>query len=267
MTDPIPIGEDDLQSYLDRRLPPERMAVVAAWLAAHPDMAARADRYAQQEAMLMSALRDKFEEPVPASLRVTNIIARRRHRMGAQLARVAAVLLLLGSGCVAGWYAREWSAGRNSLHAATTNAVAAFTTFSVETRHPVEVRADDEPHLVQWLSNRLHQPVAPPDLSTQGFRLMGGRVLPTANVPAALLMYDDDHGTRLTVYIQPMGIDGTDFRYAETDGVRTVFWAERRMVCAVTGRTSQPLLLAVAGLVREQMARTADTELRDTGQR
>jgi anti-sigma factor RsiW len=35
------------------------------------------------------------------------------------------------------------------------DAIAAHRTFSVETRHPVEVGAYEEAHLVQWLSKRL----------------------------------------------------------------------------------------------------------------
>jgi len=58
---------------------------------------------------------------------------------------------------------------------------------------------------------------------------MGGGVLPPARAPAAQLMYDNDRGTRLTAYIQPMGIDGEEFRYTKQGDIGTIYWAERRL--------------------------------------
>ncbi|MEA2741618.1 MAG: hypothetical protein QOH05_4925 [Acetobacteraceae bacterium] len=250
---PIPVGDDDLQAYVDRRLPPERLAVVERYLDEHPDLAARLRQYAEQDASLAAALRAKLEEPIPARLRIANIEAQRRHRLNLPLARVAAVALIAALAGAGGWAARVWTEHGDRLHAATERAFAAYDTFSVEVRHPVEVRAEEGAHLVQWLSNRLHRPLVPPNLTPLGLRLMGGRVLPTANVPAAQLMYDDDLGTRLTVYVQPMGIDGEEFRYTKQGDVGTIYWAERRLALAVTGRTSNERLLAVARSVHDQM--------------
>jgi len=248
--DPIPIGEDDLQAYQDGRLPPGRAAVVEAYLATHPDVAQRFRRYAEQEVQLASALSAKLEEPIPSRLRIVAIAARRRRRLVASLSRVAAALLLVTAGAAGEWYV-GFRSRPEPLGTATANAVAAFHTFTVEVRHPVEVRAEDGPSLAQWLSNRLDRAITPPDLSPEGFRLMGGRLLPTAGVPAAQLMYDDDHGTRLTVYVQPMGIDGEEFRLTRQGDVRTVYWAERRLALAVTGRTSDAVLMAVARRVHD----------------
>lgn len=250
MINPIPIGEDDLQAYQDRHLPPERAAVVEAYLATHPDIAQRFRRYAEQEAQLASALSAKLEEPIPSRLRIAAVAARRRRGLATALGRVAAALLLVAAGAAGERYA-EVRSRPEPLGTATANAVAAFHTFTVEVRHPVEVRAEDGPNLAQWLSNRLDRAITPPDLSPEGFRLMGGRLLPTAGVPAAQLMYDDDRGTRLTVYVQPMGIDGEEFRLTRQGDVRTVYWAERRLALAVTGRASDAVLMAVARRVHD----------------
>lgn len=80
--------------------------------------------------------------------------------------------------------------------------------------HPVEVKATEQDHLVQWLSNRLGQSIKAPDLTGFGFRLMGGRVLPAAaSGVAAQLMYDDDHGTRLTLYLRNGKNGDTAYRF------------------------------------------------------
>lgn len=254
MTEPIPIGEDDLQAHLDRRLAPERARVVEAYIVAHPDVAARVAGQIEHQDALRAALQAKYDEFIPARLRVENVLAARRQRRGVALARIVAALLFLLGGGVSGWYANEWTAGvHQPMRALATDAVAAYRTFTVEVQHPVEVRAEDKSHLVQWLSNRLDRPITVPDLSGLGFRLMGGRLLPTAGTPAAQLMYDDDHGTRLTIYLQPMGIEGTELRYIENGGVRTVYWAEQRMVFAITMRAGEDRLLKVAHSVYDQL--------------
>jgi anti-sigma factor RsiW len=255
VTDPMtpiaPIGDDDLQAWADRRMPLDRRDAIEAYLAAHPEVVTRMARYAVHDAGLTAALQPKFEEPIPARLRIETLLAGRRSRMTAHLARAAGLLLMTGLGAAAGWIGHSWTTEGTQLRAATVNAVAAYETYTVEARHPVEVRADEGAHLVQWISNRLERPITPPDLSPLGWRLMGGRVLPTAHAPAAQMMYDDDHGTRLTVYLQPMDIDGEEFRYSQQGDIRTIVWAERRLALVVTGKVTQARLMAVAQRVRD----------------
>ena len=251
---PPPIGDDDLQAWTDCRLPQDRHAAVKAYLAAHPDVADRLDAYVAQQTRLTEALRPKLEEPLPARLRVDSLLARRRSRMAGHRAMAASLLLVAGLGAATGWIGRGWTENGGELGVATANAIAAYETFSAEVRHPVEVRADEGSHLVKWISNRLQRPISPPDLSPLGWRLMGGRVLPTAHSPAAQFMYDDDHGTRLTVYVQPMGIDGEEFRYFQRGNIRTVVWAERRLALVVTGKVPRDDMMAVATRIRNALA-------------
>ena len=70
---------------------------------------------------------------------------------------------------------------------------------------PVEIRAADNAQLVQWVL----QPAASAGERAgsddgPGYRLMGGRLVATSHGPAAMFMYDDDHGERLVVLTRPM---------------------------------------------------------------
>ena len=53
----------------------------------------------------------------------------------------------------------------------------------METRHPVEVGADEEAHLVQWLSKHPGYRLIVPDLNSLGFRLMGRGCCPPITAP------------------------------------------------------------------------------------
>lgn len=181
--------------------------------------------------------------------------ARQRGRTWALIARTTAVVMLMSCSAAGGWFAHR-AATPDPLQNAGVIAEAAYATFTVEVRHPVEVWADEGAHLAQWLSNRLDRPVRPPELVALGWRLMGGRLPPTSGAPAALLMYYDDRGTRLTVYVQPMSIEGEEFRYRREGELRTILWSENHLALAVTGLVSREVILQAAQRVRADTERT-----------
>ena len=75
------------------------------------------------------------------------------------------------------------------------NAIAAHRIYVSERLHPVEVPAEQEAHLVQWLSRRVGKPLTAPNLKPQGYRLIGGRLLPAGGEAAALFMYENRAAT------------------------------------------------------------------------
>ena len=131
------------------------------------------------------------------------------------------------------------------------DALAAHRTFTVEVRHPVEVDAAQEAHLVQWLSKRLGRPLVVPDLSATGYRLMGGRLLPAGSGPAAQLMYENGAGDRLTVYVRP-GVAGEASSYQHDKNVGAFYRADEGLGCVIVGDTDRGSLSRAAERVYEQ---------------
>lgn len=257
--DPRPVGEDDLHALVDGRLDTARRVIVEAWLARHPDAAERlsADRAFRDR--LRERLGPIASEPVPARLRIANLTVSRSFPVGQWPKLAATIVLAFGVGGAGGWFGRgvTESAGRD-IAPMTREAVEAFRTFVVEVVHPVEVRANEKPHLVQWLSRRLDQTLKVPDLAAQGFRLMGGRVVPAGSRPAALLMYDDDAGARLTLYVRDArGDDGRSFRYARDGDVAAFSWTGGDLAYVVTARIDEARLLIVAQAVDGQVLRAS----------
>jgi anti-sigma factor RsiW len=247
-----PIGEDDIQAAVDGRTPAARAALVEDYLARNPELAGRVEALREQRAALRARLAAKAEEPIPSRLRVAHLAGLRTRRRYGFLGRIAAVLALLLIGGGAGWTLRDL-AGRPATSEMTREAMAAHRVFVVERRHPVEVAANEEAHLVQWLSNRLGRKLTAPDLAAQGWRLMGGRLLAAAGGPAAQLMYEDGAGQRLTVYLRGGDAQGgAEFRYAEADGIGAFWWAEDGFGYAVSGPADRPRLLRAAEAIHAQ---------------
>lgn len=188
----------------------------------------------RQDAALRALYAPVADEPVPARLTAAVAAARTDKRAPSAAAwRIAAALALLALGFLAGW------SGARMLHPAGSalaqTAMASFATYAVEVAHPVEVGAEDEAHLVKWLSKRLGTPIRPPDLSQDGFRLIGGRLLPGETSPAALLMYEDEMGRRLALYVTRREGGETELAFAEEPGRRAFWWIEDGLGCALVG--------------------------------
>jgi len=251
-----PITEDDLHSYVDRVLEPERQAEVASYLEAHSDVAKRVTAFSDQRDLLRTALAPIADEPLPAELNLSRIIENRRQRRSPAWWAVAAMLLVCIGGA-GGWIVRgsmEMPAG--GLAALAQEASYSYNVYAPDRVRPVEIRASDSAQLVQWASNRLHQPVKVPDLATSGFRLMGGRVVATAHGPAAMFMYDNDHGERLVVLTRPMTTDqGAPMTPQSSGDVAGFSWADSGMGYSLVGQSPTEALRPIANEVRRQ-ART-----------
>jgi anti-sigma factor RsiW len=257
-----PVDESDLHSRIDGRLAPDRAAAVDAYLAEHPEEKERFARYAEQRAALRALFGAAAEEPIPARLRVDAVRAGQRRHWRQQLTRAAAAIGFLVLGGLGGWALRDLASAvaPNALAAAeqevTNDAIAAHRTFSPELRHPVEVDATQEAHLVQWLSKRLGRQLVVPDLTAAGFQLMGGRLLPAENSLAAQFMYEKGK-ERLTLYLRS-GIGGeAAFRYHEDNGIGAFYWSDEGFGYALAGKADRAVLLKVAELVYQQLSTDA----------
>lgn len=126
----------------------------------------------------------------------------------------------------------------------------AHAVYAPEQRHPVEVTADQESHLVAWLSNRLHRDVRPPDLSGSGYQLIGGRLLPSTDRMAAQFMYQSDDGRRVTLYLRAGAWGGGQqpFRHSARDQVNVLYWTDGTVGYALSGAVEQAELSRIADL-------------------
>ena len=132
------------------------------------------------------------------------------------------------SGGAIGWHLHAYNTDRR-LETTTwaRRAAIAHIVYSPEVRHPVEVGADQEAHLVAWLSKRLGTPLKVPHLGDLGYTLVGGRLLPGERGPVAQFMYQDGKGQRLTLYVRVNADDSreTAFRFAQEQRGRRVLLA------------------------------------------
>jgi anti-sigma factor RsiW len=135
-------------------------------------------------------------------------------------------------------------------------AARAHLVYTPEVRHPVEVDAKQQDHLVKWLSKRLDLPLKVPVLTQEGFELLGGRLLPGGEGPVAQFMYQDSAGKRLTLYVTPTKKAEqklTSFRFAKEGNVSVFYWIDDECGYALSGEMDKGTLAKVASLVYRQL--------------
>ncbi|GAB3545862.1 anti-sigma factor [Noviherbaspirillum agri] len=251
-----PITEIDLHAHVDGQLDPARRAEVEAYLAAHPEAAAQVQAWRTQNQLLHAAYDKVMNEPVP--LRLSTAVRPRRWPRS-----MAAAVAWLSCGLAAGWFSHAMLQQQPSAPVVfAERALAAHVIFAAEQRHPVEVPAQQEAHLVAWLSKRLSAPIRAPILLEQGFSLLGGRLLPGETAsgntsPLAQLMYESTNGERLTLTVRHAAHarSETGFEVLEQNGVSVFYWIDRDYGYALSGGIDKARLLEVARAVNTQLRR------------
>jgi anti-sigma factor RsiW len=253
-----PVNEEELQAWVDGWLDPVRRAEVDRYLSERPEEAARLGDYRRHGEILRECLRGPDRDPVPDRLLLVARGAAPRRRPH-WLPAAAAAVLLLAAGLGGGWGLRgildkpgDMVSGADGGDL-VTQATAAYRVYSVEVRHPVEVRAE-EAHLIGWLSKRVGRPLSAPDLRDFGFRLMGGRLLPTADGAAAQFMYEDAAGRRVTSYMRADSSGKeTAFRFTKQDGLAAFYWLDGGLGYALVGPLPRQEMLELARAMYRQL--------------
>jgi anti-sigma factor RsiW len=264
---PAPVHDDELHAFVDAQIDPDRLPTVLAWLQAHPQDAARVLQWQAQRVQLRKLSQTIDLGHTPAALTDVVLRASRGARRRTQWLQAAAVLMMVTAGFTAGhfWGPAGGAGGaRDAIALAASppfvrEAVAAHAVFVPELRHPVEVGASDEAHLVQWLSRRLGTPLKAPSLSKFGYHLLGGRLLPGDGIPRAQFMFENPQGARVTLYITVFAAgqapDSTSFRSVRVGEEESFYWIDERFGYALNSKVNAADMQALAREVYAQLER------------
>ena len=247
MSDSLSPELQDLHAYVDDQLGPDERQRVAGLL--QQDAAAR--QRAEDYAALREGLRSLYD-PMLDELGPTHPLPGRRKSWYRTLTAVAAGLVLLLTGTWAGWFLHGTGM---LLHAepsyVVNEAAMAYAVYAPEVTHPVEVAADQEAHLVAWLSKRLGARVKIPSLLSLGYDLIGGRLLATEYGPGALFMYQDTSGERVVLYLcenESKGLS-TSFRFDKHENISVFYWFDGPFSFALAGEMDRSRLRRLAETV------------------
>lgn len=243
-------SERDIHLHLDGELPADEAAAFEAWLAAHPEMQALSQRYAEDRDRLRAALAGVIDEPVP--VRLSDRLTTRQRTVPLWL-RYAAAAVLLVMGGLAGYFVSE-EMQHDRLEQLADSAIDAHVIYAAEKSRAVEVAADQREQLQGWLSARVGVKLAAPDLTAQGYEFLGGRLLPFGKEPAAQFMYQDAAGKRVSIYFtRDETGETTKLDFKGEASARALYWLRNGYGCVITGDLPDDALRAMARATYQQV--------------
>jgi anti-sigma factor RsiW len=265
----MPLNPDELHPLVDRLAASEKSRVIASLAESDQNAAETVADWSSQRSKIRSLYLEVLKEPISPSL----LLAANRLEESKRILEkgwrhfgiAASVVLAFGIGWVSHNQMSE-SIGMSAMvaksrveHEFVRQAGLAHAVYLPEKRHPVDVAASEQDHLVQWLSKRLGKPLKVPQLSTLGYELVGGRLLPGDAGPRAQFMFQSRSGSRITLYLgeidpksRSLGRNETSFRYEAGGPAPSFYWADQGFGYALTGRVDRAQLLSLAELVYQQ---------------
>lgn len=247
---------DELMAYVDGQLEPARAAAVERRLERDPE----ARRYVEDLRRQNDAVRQAFGSVETEDMPMRLLDAVRRERrpvfggLPRKLAPMAASLLV---GAVAGWSVSGMTSAVTTAESDLRGrTLAAFDVYAAEPTRPVEIAADGTGEMESWFSSRLDMRFALPRLGDLGFQPIGGRLMIGSKGPAAMLMYENETGERIVVYVRNDMPPQTKASpaFTERDGVGVMYWADGTRGFGVSARMDRERLSAIAQLVKVQFS-------------
>ena len=236
----LPPNEHDLHAYVDHQLSEDDRRALDTWLATHPEVAAQVQAWQQDAHALRAALGGALQQPANPQLDPALIRQRVRHNTRRHLATAALLLVAVSLGGWGGWQARE--ATQPPLQP-MADAMQAFRLFAQDGILPADYRAQDSGTMQAWLDRYFQQAQRLPDLSQSGFTPVSGRLLTTDQGAAAMVLYQNAQGRRISFYIRPPGPDnGFLPRGSRTaDGLQAQYWSGGGYNYAVVSPVDHPV--------------------------
>ncbi|WP_198509165.1 anti-sigma factor [Acidovorax sp. 69] len=288
---PRPYAGDDSpwHALVDGQLPPKQADALRQQLLSDESAQDTVAHWQTQRARLQALHQNLLHAPVPDALLAAASRTAERREQQARWWRWGGMAASVWVAFALGWVGRsEWSRhtpGRTPAGDAALQAIApvqrfahqaavAHAVYQPEVRHPVEVTAAQQDHLVQWLSKRLDRPLKVPALAAQGYELVGGRLLPGETGARAQFMYQNGAGQRITLYLGALtgpvapaaqGTPGTPtpasavpasstaFQFTQEGPVPGFYWTDAGFGYALSGKLSRTELLDLATAVYPQL--------------
>lgn len=220
---------DRISAWLDGALSSEDEKTLVRESTRDPDLAQDMKALADQDAELIAAFDLLLDPSAEIAADPTPVAANlpRAPRLTGGLLAAGLALILIGMG--GGAYLTHQIATPQVIVQAPgwMEAIASYhRVYARQTRHLVEVPANETPHIEAWLTKETGAKIKVPDLAASGFAFQGARLLVAADKPVAQLIYTDAGGKVLALCALQSDKQADGFETKLFDGVEMVRWTE-----------------------------------------
>jgi anti-sigma factor RsiW len=256
-------SDEQIQDYIDGRLSERDRATVAAYLLAHPRVAAEVEAIRRQSEALCALGQEILDEPVPEHLRrllregpaharvelgpeARRAIRRPIRRLPSFLEAAAAILVFCAGGAI-GWFAHGVARPAPSLTDMLFADMSRAYAFYGARDYPVSFPPDRAQEFGTWIGRTFDREVRPPDLAEFGYRYRGGQVIPSAGANIGLFQFARAQDAELAVFFWTTATPPTVMRpLNDRDDIAAHFWHTDGLSFAVISGKANPDLETTA---------------------
>ncbi|KAB0484294.1 Transmembrane transcriptional regulator (anti-sigma factor RsiW) [Pseudomonas reinekei] len=245
----MPPSERDLHAYVDHQLSEQDRRLVETFLASNPQVAMQVRAWQQDAQQLRAALSGALQQPANPELDPLMIRQRLKRRSRRHLASAAMLLIAVSIGGFGGWQAREMTFVSTQLP--MTDALQAYRLIAQQGFLPADYKASDDGDMQGWLDRYFIQAYRLPDFAGAGFKPVSGRLLSTEQGPAAMVVYENQGGQKISFYVRPPGPKNNLLpRGSRSDGgLQAEYWSGGGYNYAMVSPTDTP----AAQLLRQKV--------------
>jgi anti-sigma factor RsiW len=231
------VSDAQLHAFFDGQLDEADERAVLAYLSDHPEALRRFREHNARCHDLTEGIADLADDHVdPATAALAERLAERLHqrerrqRLKRWLGVSSAAVVLLATG----WAGHTtWVRARTAdLPPLLADAARDHVIFSSAGK-PVEIPGSEEDLMLRIFASHLGAEVQIPNLSDHGYRLIGGRLLGSAEGPFVQLLYDDGANHPLTLYVAKQRIDREGLQLTEIEGRGAGYWNRQALAYAL----------------------------------
>ena len=247
------IDSEKLSAFLDGELTDAETQAVEAALADDPSLQKELEVLIAADQLAMSA----FEAELPLAQSPTVVAAIRAHQPTLpanspfiptgwlQFAAASIVALCVGIG--SGYLLRSPAPTEITASRGWLDDIADYHgVYAQQTRHLVEVGAEESDHIETWLTNSVGVEVRIPDLQASGLTFEGGRLVVASGRPVAQLLYTDEAGQVVALCLIRYATPNADFTEQTVGGFDMVTWGANGAYYVVVGDEDRTDLLNIA---------------------
>ncbi|MGF6706747.1 anti-sigma factor family protein [Pseudomonas frederiksbergensis] len=199
----MPPSERDLHAYVDHQLSDADRHRVETYLANNGEVAAQVRAWQHDAQQLRAALGGALQQPANPQLDPAMIRQRAKRQSRRHLASAAMLLIAVSVGGLGGWQARQMTLASAPLP--MTDAMQAYRLIAQQGILPADYKVSNDGDMQGWLDQYFSQAQRLPNLTASGYTPISGRLLSTEQGPAAMVIYEDQAGHKVSFYVRPPG--------------------------------------------------------------
>ncbi|MEO1292046.1 MAG: anti-sigma factor [Pseudomonadota bacterium] len=243
-----------LSAYLDGELSDAEAREIERALEEDPGLQAELEALMEVDDAVKGAFDAMLEEPVPIALAaaVQNApVATPANQPDAPTRRgvlaAATAALALGIGGAGGYLAGVSQGDEVAAAPGWLEDIADYhRVYAGQTRHLVEVPAEEAEHIQTWLTATVGAEVRIPDLGDHGLTFQGGRLLVAAGKPVAQLMFTDAEMQVVALCLIQSDTPRDGFAERRIGAFDMVSWGQKNANYVVVGDEGRGDLAAIA---------------------